>query len=86
MPAFENDGPSVFALKGILRGKALRHSLVHNPDRNEYLIAFDWDINNDGVPEHLYAFREDVHGNVVDRKILNFTGSITGWTGGAYST
>lgn len=62
-------------------GEVLHHDTAYNPSRNEYLITFDFDVDNDSQPDQLYALRFDVSGNVVDRKILNFTANIGGKAG-----
>lgn len=57
-------------------GKVLHHSSAHNPRRNEYLITFDFDVDNDNLPDHLYALRVNTVGGTVDRTLLNYTANI----------
>ena len=59
-------------------GKVLHHSTAWNSKRNEYLVVFDLDVNNDGLPDQLFAFRAGTSGSVVDKNVLNITSQITG--------
>ena len=62
-------------------GKVLHHSAAFNPRRNEYLVAFDFDVDKDNVPDQLYAGRVDSSGQVVPDRVLNFTSDINGTAG-----
>ena len=79
--AIEKQGRLSPLIPNILRGKALHHSVTYNPTLDHYLVAFDWDQNNDGRTDHLYAMRLDYQGNLVGN-ILNFTATIRGWIAG----
>lgn len=81
--SLEKSGPLFRAVPGLLLnlGKVLHHDTVYNPSRNEYLVTYDFDVDNDNLPDQLYALRFDVFGNVVDRKMLNFTANIGGNAG-----
>ena len=81
--SLEKSGTLFKVVPGFLHslGEVLHHDTVYNPSRNEYLITFDFDVDNDSQPDQLYALRFDVSGNVVDRKILNFTANIGGKAG-----
>lgn len=74
-----------------LLGKVLHHDTAYNPSRNEYLVTFDLDVNNDALPDHLYALRFDTLGEIVDRRFLNYTANIEnhagnqGWPSVAYN-
>lgn len=72
-------------IPSVLRGRAMHHSVAFNPNRNEYLVAFDWDMNYDGVSDHLYAARLDQAGKIVDKKVLNVSANIPGWVSGKSS-
>ena len=54
-------------------GKVLHHSTAWNPKRNEYLVAFDFDLDNDNLPDQLFALRVNTSGSMMDNKLLNFT-------------
>mgnify|MGYP001795035977 CR=1 FL=1 len=82
--AIEKEGRLSPLIPNILRGKALHHSVTYNPTLDHYLVAFDWDQNNDGSPDHLYAIRVDYQGNLVGKRFLNFTAFIPGWIGGMF--
>lgn len=81
--SLEKSGTLFKVVPGFLHslGEVLHHDTAYNPSRNEYLITFDFDVDNDSQPDQLYALRFDVSGNVVDRKILNFTANIGGKAG-----
>ena len=64
-----------------LLGKVLHHDTAYNPSRNEYLVTFDLDVNNDALPDHLYALRFDTLGEIVDRRVLNYTANIENHAG-----
>ena len=80
--AIKKQGAPIVMIPSILRGQTLHHSVAYNPVRNEYLVAFDWDINYDKIPDHVYALRLDTRGNLVDKAVLNFTATLSGWAGG----
>ncbi|XP_031563420.1 uncharacterized protein LOC116298966 isoform X2 [Actinia tenebrosa] len=80
--AIEKEGKPFLMIPSVLRGRAMHHSVAFNPNRNEYLVAFDWDMNHDGTSDHLYAARLDQAGKIVDKKVLNFSASIPGWVSG----
>ena len=82
--AIKKQGSLLKLIPNILRGKALHHSVTYNPTLDHYLVAFDWDQNNDGSPDHVYAMRLGYRGRVVGNNILNFTATISGWMGGMY--
>ena len=56
----------------ILKGDILHHSLALNKFRNEYLVAFDLDVNKDGRPDQVYAVRINGLGQLVE-SVLNAT-------------
>ena len=58
------------------QGKVLHHSAALNSRRNEYLVAFDFDVDNDNLPDQLFALRLDTRGGIVDKRMLNFTANI----------
>lgn len=62
------------------KGKVLHHSTAWNSKRNEYLVVFDFDVNNDDVPDKLYAFRTDTSLIMVG-KILDISTNIEGHAG-----
>lgn len=64
-----------------LQGEVLHHSAAYNPRRNQYLVTWDFDVDSDNLPDHLYALRVDTGGNTVDKKILNYTANINGKAG-----
>ena len=66
------------------KGKVLHHSTAWNSNRNEYLVAFDFDVDNDDLPDQLYALRFDTSGGIVDKRMLNFTVNINNKAGGLY--
>ena len=66
-------------------GKVLHHSTAWNPNRDEYLVAFDLDVDKDGIPDQLYALRFDTSGGIVDRRMLNFTANLNNKAGILYS-
>ena len=53
--------------------KVLHHSTAWNPRRNEYLVAFDFDVDDDDVPDQVAALRVDSQGKLVNRAIVNLT-------------
>ena len=59
-----------------LQGKVLHHSAAYNPRRNQYLVTWDFDVDSDNLPDQLYALRVDTEGNIVDKRILNYTANI----------
>lgn len=67
-------------------GKVLHHSTAWNSIRNEYLVAFDFDVDNDNLPDHLFALRFDTRGGIVDKKMLNFTANINKKAGNLFRT
>ena len=42
----------------------------------QYLVTWDFDVDSDNLPDQLYALRVDTAGNIVDKKILNYTANI----------
>ena len=74
----QKSGPLFKLVPGFLSrlGKVLHHSTAHNPRRNEYLVTFDFDVDNDNLPDQLFALRVDTTGNIVDLKLLNYTANI----------
>lgn len=60
------------------RGKVLHHSTAWNPKRNEYLVAFDFDVDGDNLPDQLFALRVDTNARIVDKRMLNFTANLNG--------
>ena len=60
-------------IPNILKGDVLHHSLALNKFRDEYMVAFDLDVNKDGRPDQVYAIRINTLGQIVDRRILNAT-------------
>ncbi|XP_078373114.1 uncharacterized protein LOC144656754 isoform X1 [Oculina patagonica] len=71
--------------------RVLHHSTAWNPRRNEYLVAFDFDVDDDGVPDQVAALRMDNQGKLVNRAIVNLTIPTTnnagnqGWPSVAYN-
>ena len=63
------------------RGKVLHHSTAWNPKRNEYLVAFDFDVDGDNLPDQLFALRVDTNARIVDKRMLNFTANLNGKAG-----
>ena len=59
----------------------LHHSTTWNPKRNEYLVAFDFDVDRDNLPDQLFALRVDTNARIVDKKMLNFTANLNGKAG-----
>jgi len=47
-------------------------------------VAFDFDVDNDNLPDQLFALRLDTFGGIVDKKMLNFTANINKKAGGLY--
>ena len=39
-------------------------------------MAFDLDVDNDDLPDQLFALRLDTLGTTVDKRMLNFTANI----------
>ena len=39
-------------------------------------MAFDLDVDNDDLPDQLFALRLDTLGTIVDKRMLNFTANI----------
>ena len=39
-------------------------------------MAFDLDVDNDNLPDQLFALRVDTLGTIVDKTMLNFTANI----------
>ena len=74
----QKSGPLFKIVPGFLsdRGKTLHHSTAYNPRRNEYLVTFDLDVDNDWLPDHVYAMRLNTLGGIVDKKMLNYTANI----------
>ncbi|XP_022788297.1 uncharacterized protein LOC111328184 [Stylophora pistillata] len=72
-------------------GKVLHHSTAWNPKRNEYLVAFDFDVDGDNLPDQLFALRADTNSRIVDKRVLNFTANLNkkaanqGWPSVAYN-
>ncbi|XP_020600643.1 uncharacterized protein LOC110039834 [Orbicella faveolata] len=91
--ATKKSGPLFKIVPGFLsrQGKVLHHSTAWNSNRNEYLVAFDFDVDNDNLPDQLFALRLDTFGGIVDKKMLNFTANINkkagnqGWPSVAYN-
>ena len=67
------------------QGKVLHHSSAWNSNRNEYLVAFDLDVDNDDLPDQLFAVRLDTLGGTVDKRMLNFTTTIDNKAAGVYT-
>lgn len=74
----KKSGPLFKIVPGFLsrQGKVLHHSTAWNSKRNEYLVAFDLDVDNDNLPDQLFALRLDTLGGIVDKRMLNFTANI----------
>ena len=66
------------------QGKVLHHSTAWNSNRNEYLVAFDFDVDNDDLPDQLFALRFDTLGRIVNRTMLNFTTHMNKKAGSLY--
>lgn len=81
--SFQKSGTLFKLVPGFLslRGKVLHHSAAYNPSRNQYLVTWDFDVDSDNLPDHLYALRVDTGGNIVDKRILNYTANIGGKAG-----
>ncbi|XP_048579152.1 uncharacterized protein LOC116604854 [Nematostella vectensis] len=82
IPAVQKEGSPVIMMPSLLQGRVLHHSMAYNPNRNEYFVAFDLDINGDNRPDRLYGVRLNPSGVIMDKTILNFTANIPGWVGG----
>ena len=39
-------------------------------------MTWDFDVDSDNLPDQLYALRVDTAGNILDKKILNYTANI----------
>ena len=39
-------------------------------------MAFDLDVDNDNLPDQLFALRLDTLGGIVDKRMLNFTANL----------
>ena len=80
-------GPLFKLVPGFLSrvGKVLHHSTAWNPKRNEYLVAFDLDVDRDNLPDQLFALRVDTSGNIVDKRMLNFTANLNKKAGILYT-
>ena len=74
----QKSGPLFKIIPGFLSrvGKVLHHSTAWNSNRNEYLVAFDLDVDNDDLPDQLFALRLDTRGLIVDKRMLNFTANL----------
>ena len=81
--SFQKSGTLFKLVPGFLslQGKVLHHSAAYNPSRNQYLVTWDFDVDSDNLPDHLYALRVDTGGNIVDKRILNYTANIGGKAG-----
>ena len=78
MGAIQKSGTLFKLVPGFLSrlGKVLHHSTAYNPTRNEYLVTYDFDVDNDNLPDQLYALRVNTVGYIMDRKILNYTANL----------
>ena len=47
-------------------------------------MAFDFDVDNDNLPDQLFALRLDTFGGIVDKRMLNFTANINNKAGALY--
>ena len=76
--SFQKSGTLFQLVPGFLslQGKVLHHSAAYNPRGNQYLVTWDFDVDSDNLPDQLYALRVDTAGNIVDKKILNYTANI----------
>ena len=74
----QKSGPLFKIVPGFLSrlGKTLHHSTAYNPRRNEYLVTFDLDVDDDWLPDHVFAMRLNTLGGIVDKKMLNYTANI----------
>ena len=60
-------------MPNIIRGNVLYHSVAYNAFRNEYLVVFDVDQNNDNKADRVYGLRVNSQGLILDRQIIDFT-------------
>ena len=57
----------------VIKGNVLYHSVAYNNFRNEYFVIFDVDQNNDNTPDRVYGYRVNGLGQIVDRRMIDFT-------------
>ena len=71
--AFGSLGNRVGLTHNAIKSNTLHHTAVYNPDRNEYFIAYDVDVNYDGKPDRLFGLRLNTNGMILDGNIIDFT-------------
>ena len=76
--AFGSLGSRMALTPNAVKGNTLHQTAVYNPDRNEYFIAYDVDVNYDGKPDRLYGLRLNPNGMLLGGNILDFTVNVPG--------